>query len=62
MITPDKREKFKDLYFRKYNILLTDEQATEAFTDLINLVRVITKSRPKKIEVIYPKQHETIEF
>lgn len=62
MITPDKREKFKDLYFRKYNVLLTDEQATEAFTDLINLVRVITKSRPKKSEVTYPKQHETIEL
>ncbi len=43
MLNPELREKFKKLYFEKFNISLSDEQATEMFTNFINLMKVILK-------------------
>jgi len=43
MISKEKLEEFKKLYFEKFNVHLTDKEATRAATDLINLMRVITK-------------------
>lgn len=43
MITKEIVERFKKLYFKKFNVQLTDEEATRAATDLINLVKVILK-------------------
>jgi len=37
------REKFKKLYYKKFNIRLTDEEATKISTDLINLMKVLLK-------------------
>ncbi len=48
MISKERIEEFKKLYFEKFNVQLTDEEATRAATDLINLVRVVLK--PSKVE------------
>ncbi len=45
MISAPVREEFKQLYFRKYNIHLSNEEATEMATDLLNLVKTITKPK-----------------
>lgn len=37
------REKFKKLYRDKFNIDLTDEEATEMSADLINLMSILLK-------------------
>lgn len=48
MVNNEQLEKFKSLYKRKYNITLTDEEATKMTTDLLNLMRVLIKPVPKK--------------
>lgn len=44
-------DKFKKLYRKKYNVLLTDEEATQMATELINLMRILlmpdSKSKSK---------------
>lgn len=47
MINKDQLIKFKQLYFKKYGIELSDEQATEQATSLLNLMKILTK--PTKI-------------
>lgn len=47
MITKELREKFKKLYYEKFNITLSDEEATEMANDLINLVKVLLKPKRK---------------
>ena len=37
------RDKFKKLYYEKFGISLTDEEATEMASDLINLMKVLLK-------------------
>ena len=64
MITNEIREKFKKLYYEKFNITLSNEEATEMATDLINLMEVLLKpeSKPNPIKT-YPEersQDETI--
>lgn len=43
MISEELLEKFKRLYQEKFNILLSDEEATEMTTDFLNLMKVLTK-------------------
>jgi hypothetical protein len=46
MINTELRIKFKELYFIKYHRQLTDEEATKAFTDLINLMDILLTPEP----------------
>ena len=48
MVNNEQLEKFKSLYKRKYNITLSDEEATKMTTDLLNLMRVLIKPLPKQ--------------
>ena len=57
MIRGEIREQFKELYFEKFNIKLTDEEATQMATDLINLVQVLVKPDPE-LEQIVPATTE----
>ncbi len=47
MLTEERLQKFIDLYYSKFKIKLSREEATKMATDLINLVRVLTKPLPK---------------
>lgn len=47
MLTEERLKKFIDLYYNKYKVKLSREEATKAATDLINLMRVLTKPIPK---------------
>lgn len=47
MISQEFLDKFKNLYKTKFNIILTDEDATRLATDFLNLMRVLTKPKPK---------------
>ncbi len=49
MIIEQYSKKLQAMYFRKYNVQLTDEQATKALIDLMNLMEVLTKPLPKKL-------------
>ncbi len=55
-------EKFKTLYEKKYNIALTDEEATEMATAFLNLMKILIYPKPKlKNNQVNPeegKQHE----
>lgn len=46
MINQEIREKFKKLYYEKFDITLSNEEATKMATDLINLVKVLLKPEP----------------
>lgn len=48
MINKELLDKFKSLYKRKFNINLSDEEATKMTTDLLNLMRVLIKPLPKQ--------------
>ena len=41
-------EKFKKLYQAKFNISLTDEEATQMTTDLVNLMKVLLEPDPQE--------------
>jgi len=43
LLTKERLQKFKDLYFEEFKVILTDEEATRMATDLINLMRVLVK-------------------
>jgi hypothetical protein len=49
MIRPELREKFKKLYKEKFNIDLSEEDATELFGDFINLMKIVLKPDPKPV-------------
>ncbi len=52
MISKEVIEKFKSLYQKKYDVMLTDEEATEMTTSFLNLMKVLIypKSKPTPIE------------
>ena len=50
------REKFKKLYYKKFNIQLTDEEATKISTDLINLMKVLLKPGKQNKPVSYAEE------
>lgn len=43
-------DKFKNLYFEKYKVKLTDEETLQMAIDLVNLMRVLLKPFPNKIK------------
>ncbi|MEX0616733.1 MAG: hypothetical protein WD231_02870 [Candidatus Woykebacteria bacterium] len=47
MVNRELLDKFKSLYKRKFDIDLSDEEATKMATDLMNLVRVLIKPLPR---------------
>ena len=49
MISKEILEKFKNLYKKKYNVDLTDEQTIQLANDLVNIMRVLLKPEPKII-------------
>lgn len=51
MVSKESLEKFKMLYQAKYNISLTDEEATQMATDLVNLMQVLLKPDPTESEL-----------
>lgn len=48
MIPEEKIEEFRELYFRKYGVMLTPVQSTELALGLVNIMRVLTKPEPKE--------------
>ena len=47
MINEEFLAKFKSLYLDKYNMTLSDEEATKLATDFLNLMTVLIKPKPK---------------
>ena len=43
MVSPEMLEKFKLLYLKKYNVTLTNEEATEMANGLVNLMEILVK-------------------
>lgn len=48
MVSTEMLEKFKQLYFKKYKVSLTNEEATEMTTALVNLMNILLKPDPKE--------------
>lgn len=46
MVSKETIEKFKKLYQDKFNVTVSDEEATQMATDLVNLMRVLLKPDP----------------
>ena len=44
-------EKFKKLYKDKYNIILSDEEATELATQFLTLMKILIKPEQKTNEI-----------
>jgi hypothetical protein len=49
MINNELIEEFKKLYLEKYGIRLTDEEATRDAKDFLDLMRILTRSLPRKV-------------
>jgi len=47
MISKESLERFKKLYFEKYNVSLSDEAATQMATDFLSLMKILTRPEPK---------------
>jgi len=43
MVSKEILEKFKNLYFEKFNIKLSDEETTKMANDLVSLMEVLVK-------------------
>lgn len=51
MISRELLDKFKKLYEEKYNIILSEEEATEMATHFLNMMRILIKpQRPSEDE------------
>ncbi len=48
MVSRELLDKFKNMYQRKFDITLNDEEATKMATDLLNLMRVLIQPLPKQ--------------
>lgn len=48
MISKELRDKFKALYKQKYDVDLTDEETTAMTNDLVNLMKLLLRSKSKK--------------
>lgn len=48
MISKEILEKFKNLYYKKYGVMLSNEETTRLAVDLVNLMRVLTKPEPRE--------------
>lgn len=49
MISKAYLDKFKKLYKDKYEINLTDEEATELATHFLNLMEILIRPKPKTV-------------
>jgi hypothetical protein len=47
MISKEYLDKFKKLYKDKYDITLTDEEATELANHFLNLMEILIRPKPK---------------
>ena len=54
MISKEYIDKFKKLYKDKYEITLSDEEATELATHFLNLMEILIRPKPK-INTVDPK-------
>lgn len=50
MISQKRLEEFKIIYFEEYKIQLNNQEATEMATELLNLMRILTRPEPKEDE------------
>lgn len=50
MISNELLEKFKRLYKEKYDIILSDEEATQMATDFLNLMKVLLRPKLKTVK------------
>lgn len=50
VISKEIQDNFKNLYFEKYNVKLTDEETLQMAIDLVNLMRVLLKPFPEEIK------------
>jgi len=46
MVSTEFLDKFKKLYKDKYNIILSDEEATRLGTHFLNLMKILIKPKP----------------
>lgn len=53
MVSKELLDKFKSLYQRKFDITLTDEEATKMATDLVNLMRILVSPSSQKNHDVY---------
>ena len=60
MVSNEILEKFKNLYLKKYNISLTNEEATRMATDLVNLMRILLRPDKPTDNQQEGRQDETI--
>ncbi len=54
MISKEYLDKFKKLYKDKYEITLSDEEATELATHFLNLMEILIRPKPKT-NIVEPK-------
>lgn len=47
MVSKEILDRFKKLYEEEYNIVLSDEEATDLATHFLNLMSVLIKPKPK---------------
>ena len=52
MISKEYLDKFKKLYKDKYDITLTDEEATELANHFLNMMEVLIKPKQKRVRNI----------
>ncbi len=48
MVSKELLDKFKELYKEKFDTSLSDEEATQMSTDLINLMKVLIEPDPQE--------------
>ena len=41
-------ERYKQLHIEKFNVHLSDEEATKSFTDFLNLMKILIYPDPKR--------------
>jgi hypothetical protein len=59
MISNELLEKLKKIYQAKFNVSLTNEEATQMATDIVNLMKVLLEPEPQEIKE-EGRQDETI--
>lgn len=50
MVSDEMLAKFKSLYLKKYNVVLTNEEATQMANDLVNLMSILLEPSPTKAQ------------
>ena len=50
MLSNEIIQKFKNLYQTKFNVVITDEEATQMASDLVNIMQLLLKPDKKEVE------------